>query len=81
MDQDQSRDIEPTGGWKQYKMAVRVLVAFPMVMLLCALLGMLALPRFHPSSHVEVVPPTSHEPFHFSLSVLPPLKAPNPAVQ
>lgn len=69
----QNKAIPPTGGWKQYNTAVGVLVAFPMIMLLCALLGLLALPRYRPTAHAETATETSREPFHLSLSVLPPL--------
>ncbi len=51
---------------------------YPILILGAALVMIPLLPHFHRSqSHQEeVISPTSHEPFHFSLSVLPPLKAP-----
>lgn len=69
---------EPTGGWRQYRLAIWVLMFYPILILGAALVMIPLLPHFHRSqSHQEeVISPTSHEPFHFSPSVLPPLKAP-----
>jgi hypothetical protein len=68
----------PTGGWRQYRLAIWVLMFYPIIILGAALIMIPLLPHFHQSQtlHEEVVPPTDHEPFHFSLSVLPPLKTP-----
>lgn len=51
---------------------------YPILILAAALIMFPLLPHFHQnqSQQEEVVSPTSREPFHFSLSVLPPLKAP-----
>jgi len=69
---------EPTGGWKQYRLSIWVLMFYPILILVGALIMFPLLPHFHQgqSQQEEVVSPTNREPFHFSLSVLPPLKAP-----
>lgn len=69
---------EPTGGWKQYRLSIWVLMFYPILILAVALIVIPLLPHFHQgqSQQEEVVSPTSHEPFHLSLPVLPPLKAP-----
>jgi len=69
---------EPTGGWKQYRLAIWVLMFYPILILGVALIMIPLLPHFHQSQshHEEVVSPTDHEPFHFSPAVLPPLKLP-----
>lgn len=66
--------IEPAGGWKQYNLAIFVLVLYPILILGCALAIFWAVPspnRPNPNDRVEIVAPASHEPFHLSLSVLP----------
>ena len=71
--------IEPTGGWKQYNLAIFVLVLYPILILGCALAIFWAVPspnHPNPNERAEIVTPTSHEPFHLSLSVLPGLRTP-----
>jgi hypothetical protein len=70
---------KPTGGWQQYKLAVCILLLYPILILAGALL---LLPFFGHSNQGRntkyVVPITSHEPFHLSVTVLRPLRpAPN----
>jgi hypothetical protein len=67
---------KPTGGQQQYRVAICVLLLYPLLILGAALAIIPLFPRFHQSHREEVVSPTSHEPFHLSLSVLAPLQSP-----
>jgi hypothetical protein len=63
-----SNEIEPTGGWQQYRLAVFVLMLYPILILGAGFLAMYGLPHMHSTQdQMEVVTPTSHEPFHMSL--------------
>jgi hypothetical protein len=70
---------KPTGGWQQYKLAICVLLLYPLLILGGALMLLPFLGHSHQGrSSKYVVPITSHEPFHLSVTVLPPLRpAPN----
>jgi hypothetical protein len=65
---------EPTGGWKQYRLAVRILILFPILMLGGVLILVLFSHRQRQAYQHHLVSPTSHEPYHLSLKVLPPLR-------
>lgn len=68
---------KPTGGWQQYRFAMFILLFYAIFMLGTTMAVILLVPHFHETQRLneEVVSPTDHEPFHFSLSVLPPLKS------
>jgi hypothetical protein len=69
---------EPTGGWQQYRFALFVLLFYALFMLGTTMAIVFLVPHFRGAQrpNEEVVSRTDHEPFHFSISVLPSL---NPA--
>lgn len=74
----ETNKTKPSGGWKQYETSIWVLLLYPMLILGGALAILPLLPHFQQekSQGEEVVRPSSHEPFHFSLSLLPSLRSP-----
>jgi hypothetical protein len=62
-------EIEPTGGWQQYRLAVWVLTLYPILILGTGFIAMYGLPHARSMpARTEVVLSMSHEPFHLSLT-------------
>ena len=67
--EQETKEVEPTGGWLQYRLAISVLMLYPLLMLGGGFILLSAWPHFHGArSRTEIVSPTSHEPYHLTLS-------------